>query len=334
MKRKWTGCALLAALVSVGAQAGEAPSNKNDGSLTGQSNGVPSTHNNGTYSPQNTGASSGWGEVKPVASEPKAIVPDGWSGSARLGLSYTSGNTRQTDIDGKFELNFDNEQWKDNFYLQGLRSRSRYDTEDAQGKPVQRMSTTENRYDIGASVGYKLDPRSYIVTAARYGRDAFAANLWTGVVSVGYGYIALNTERNYLFFEVGPGYRRYRPADVGQWVYPPAPDVAADENTASNGTGAPEPTYVMVRQKTRSGMIGRGLVGYTFRINDRVSLGDSLLIEAGSGYDYYQNDLDLTVNMTEKLALSVGWQVRYNSNAQNGTRPTDSVLTTNVVYSF
>jgi len=38
--------------------------------------------------------------------------------------------------------------------------------------------------------------------------------------------------------------------------------------------------------------------------------------------------------MTKKLALKLGYQVRYNSNNPPGTKSTDQLYTTNLVYNF
>jgi putative salt-induced outer membrane protein len=132
-------------------------------------------------------------------------------------------------------------------------------------------------------------------------------------VSVGYGYIALKTERTELSFEVGPGYKRYRPADLSE-------DVG----------GVP----VKVQQDSQSEVVGRGLINYKYRITDNTALEDTLLLEAGSKNKYYQNDIGLSVSMTRKMALKLGYQVRYNSDVQINTKHTDTLLTTNLVYNF
>ncbi len=297
MTRKWIGRALLMALVSFGAQADE-------------------------VSPADTGA--------------KPIVPYGWSGSAQLGASIASGNSTSAAADGKFAVGLNTDQWKHSFYLEGEYSRAQYDTEDAQGNPTQRMETTAKRYDVGLTLGYKLNQRSYIYQSTRYGHDRFAANLWDAVVSAGYGYIALNTERSYLYFEAGPGYRKYRPADVEQTVPSSSelPAASSDEGTAQSDGGGDNSTTIMVRQASRSTLIGRGLIGYTYLFNSTVSLSDTLLIEAGTGFSYYKNNLSLVVAMTKKLALTAGYELRYNSDAQGGTKSVDSLLTTNLRYTF
>jgi putative salt-induced outer membrane protein len=237
----------------------------------------------------------------------------GWSGSGEFGFASATGNSRSQNINAKLGLNQENEQWKNSFFLDGLRSKSQQKVVDANGNTVAQYNTTANRYEGGASVGYKLDPRSYIVSAARYEHDDFGSNLWQGVVSLGYGYIALKDERNELSFEIGPGYKKYRPADV---------------SVAVNGVS------VRQQQATQSEIVARGLANYKLKLTDNTAFEDTFLMEAGSKNTYLQNDAGLAVSMTKKLALKVGFQVRHNSNVLPGVKKSDTLTTTNLVYSF
>ena len=237
----------------------------------------------------------------------------GWSGTGEFGFASARGNSRSENANAKLGLSQENELWKNNFFLTGLRSKGNVTVKDAAGNTVDRFSTTANRYEAGASVGYKLDPRSYIVGAARYEHDDFGSNLWQGTVSLGYGYIALKSQSTELSFEIGPGYKRYRPANKLQAV---------------NGVSMP------VRQPTQAEAVARGLINYKYRITDNTAFEDTLLLEAGSQNKYYQNDAGVSVSMTKKMALKVGLQVRYNSNTQPGTKSTDTLTTTNLVYNF
>jgi putative salt-induced outer membrane protein len=237
----------------------------------------------------------------------------GWSGSGEFGFASSTGNSRSQNVNAKLGLSKENDQWKNSFFLDGLRSKSQQTIEDEAGNTIEQFNTTANRYDGGASVGYKLDPRSYIVGAARYEHDDFGANLWQGIVSLGYGYIALKDERNELSFEIGPGYKRYRPAD--------AHIIVNSENVA-------------VRQPTESEMVGRGLINYKYKLTENTTFEDTLLVEAGSKNSYLQNDAGLAVSMTRKLALKIGFQVRHNTDVLPETKNTDTLTTTNLVYSF
>ena len=237
----------------------------------------------------------------------------GWSGSGEFGFASATGNSRSQNINAKLGLNQENEQWKNSFFLDALRSKSQQRLVDAAGNTITQFNTTASRYDTGASVGYKLDPRSYIVTAARYEHDQFGANLWQGIVSLGYGYIALKDDRNELSFEIGPGYKRYRPADV---------------YLVANGAS------VRQQQPTKAEAVARGLVNYKYKLTDNTSLEDTFLMEAGSKNTYLQNDVGLAVSMTRKLALKIGFQVRHNSSVLPSVKKTDTLTTTNLVYSF
>ncbi|SFR95465.1 putative salt-induced outer membrane protein [Dyella sp. OK004] len=237
----------------------------------------------------------------------------GWSGSGEFGFASARGNSRTENVNAKLGLNQENELWKNNFFLNGMRSKGEVKVVDSTGAEIDRFSTTANRYDTGASVGYKLDPRSYIVGAARYEHDDFGANLWQGIVSIGYGYIALKTESTELSFEAGPGYKRYRPAD---------------RTVNINGVNVEQ------HQDTQGEVVGRGLVNYKYRLTANTAVEDTLLLEAGSKNKYYQNDVGLSVSMTKKMALKVGYQIRYNSDVLPGTKNTDTLMTTNLVYNF
>jgi len=253
-------------------------------------------------------------QAQDASTDPSAATNNGgWSGSGEFGFASATGNTRSQNINAKLGLNQENEQWKNNFFVDALRSKSQQKVVDTAGNTISEFNTTANRYDGGASVGYKLDPRSYIVGAARYEHDQFGANLWQGVVSLGYGYIALKDERNELSFEIGPGYKRYRPADVHVLV---------------GGVLVPQ------QQATQGEMVARGLVNYKYKITDNTAFEDTFLMEAGSKNTYLQNDAGLAVSMTRKLALKVGFQVRHNSDVLVAVKKTDTLTTTNLVYSF
>ena len=237
----------------------------------------------------------------------------GWSGSGEFGFASATGNSRSQNVNAKLGLSQENEQWKNSFFVDALRSKSEQKIVDANGDTIEQFNTTANRYDAGASVGLKLDPRSYIVGAGRYEHDQFGANLWQATVSLGYGYIALKDERNELSFEIGPGYKRYRPADTIVVV-----------------GGVP----VTQHQPTEAEAVARGLINYKFKLSANTAFENTFLTEAGSKNTYMQNDAGLAVSMTKKLALKVGFQVRYNSDVQPGVKKTDTLTTTNFVYSF
>ena len=78
------------------------------------------------------------------------------------------------------------------------------------GQSSRKYHLTSNRYEAGASAGYKLDERSYIVGALRYENDEFSPFKYQAVGSIGYGYTLIKNQRTELSFEIGPGYKRFQ----------------------------------------------------------------------------------------------------------------------------
>ena len=243
----------------------------------------------------------------------KAAANGDWTGTGELGFASTTGNTRSQNLNAKLNLNQETAQWKNNFFLDALRSKNQVKVVNSAGASVNEYDTTANRYDAGASAGYKLDPRSYIVGAARYEHDDFGANRWSAIVSVGYGYIALKTDRSELSFEIGPGYKEYQP------------------NQTTITVGGVSVPYTQGRQEEA---VARGLVNYKYRLTSNTSFEDTYLLEAGSKDTYMQNDAGLSVSMTKKLSIKVGFEVRHNSSVLPGIKKTDTLTTTNIVYNI
>ncbi|TAM91836.1 MAG: DUF481 domain-containing protein [Rhodanobacteraceae bacterium] len=245
----------------------------------------------------------------------------GWSGSGEFGLANATGNTKSLNIDAKLKLGFEDDTWKDAFFLDANRAKSNVKVpvivNGVETGTTNSYETTANHYAVGGSVGYKFNPRAYVVGAARYDHDDFAPNRWQEVASIGFGYILLKDARNELSFEVGPGYKRYQPQTY----------------TVVDTTVTP-PLVTTVVPPTQDEAIGRGLVNYKLALTDSASLQETFLAEVGSQNKYYQNDIGVAVAMTRTLALKVAYENRYNSNIVPGTKHLDSLFTTNLVYSF
>ncbi|TAN04689.1 MAG: DUF481 domain-containing protein [Rhodanobacteraceae bacterium] len=249
-------------------------------------------------------------------------APDSnWSGSGEFGLANATGNTKSLNADAKLKLGYEDDTWKDAFFLDANRAKSNVKVpvyvNGVETGTTDSYETTANHYDVGGSVGYKFNPRAYVVGAARYDHDDFAPNRWQEVVSVGFGYILLKDARQELSFEAGPGYKRYQPQTY----------------TVVDSTVTP-PLVTTVIPPKQNEAIGRGLVNYKLALTDSASLQETFLAEVGNQNKYYQNDIGVAVAMTKTLALKVAYENRYNSNIVPGTKHLDSLFTTNLVYSF
>lgn len=252
-----------------------------------------------------------------------ALADEGWSGSGEAGLAASRGNSKSENVNIKLAFKKEDQTWKHQAYLTALRSKGQTTVSNAvigpDGQPVIIDSTnydlTANRYEVGGSSGFKLDERSYIVGALRYENDDFSSYEYQWTASIGYGYTMIKNARTELSFEVGPGYKRY------------------DERPYAVIGGVP-PVTTIVNPDVDGEVIGRGLVAFKHQLTDSTSFENTLLIEAGSSNKFMQNDTGLAVSMTDKLALKLGYQVRRNSDVTPGSKKTDQLLTTNLVYKF
>lgn len=243
-----------------------------------------------------------------------------WSGTGEVGFAAARGNAKSENLNAKLQFKKEDEQWKHNFYLTALRAKGEIKTPyiDGNGDLAYKKDyeLNANRYELGASSGYKLDERSYIVGAVRYENDDFSPFDYQAVISIGYGYTVLKNASNELSFEVGPGYKRYKPVDVI------GPELDADNNPVRHSFGS------------EGEVVGRGLVAYRHSFTDTTSFVNTLLVEAGSDNTFLQNDAGLQVDINKKLALKVGYQIRHNSDVAPGTKKNDQLMTTNLVYNF
>lgn len=241
-----------------------------------------------------------------------------WSGSGEAGFAAARGNAKSENLNAKLQFKKEDDQWKDTFYLTALRSKGEVKTATlVNGQLVNQSSydLTSNRYELGASMGYKLDERSYIVGALRYENDDFSPFKYQWVASIGYGYTVLKNASDELSFEIGPGYKTYRPIDT------------------VSAFGTP-PVLVRTSYDSNSEIVARGLMAYKHNFSENTSFVDTFLMEAGSDNTFLQNDAGLQVDMNKKLALKVGYQVRTNSDVAPGIKKTDQLITTNLVYNF
>ncbi|HMM66722.1 MAG TPA: DUF481 domain-containing protein [Dokdonella sp.] len=229
-----------------------------------------------------------------------------WSGSGEVGFAATTGNTKSQNLNAKLAFKKEDVQWKHNFFLNALRSKG-----EANGE----YDLTANRFEAGASSGYKFDERSYLVGATRYEHDDFSPYKYQWIVSLGYGYTIIKNQQTELSAEVGPGYRRL------------------DKRPYELVSGNP-PVTTIIDPSAEGNVVGRGLVSFKHQFNESTSFENVSLIETGSNNTFLQNDAGIAVSMSEKLALKLGYQVRHNSDVNPGKEKTDQLITTNLVFKY
>ena len=237
-----------------------------------------------------------------VAWLPAAALAQGWTGTGEVGIAASRGNARSENINAKLAFAFEDARWKHDFHAAVLRAKGEVAGDfDGDGVPEERFELSANRYELGASSGFKTGERSRWLAAVRYENDDFAPYSSQATVSVGYGYTFTDTEQTGLSVEIGPGYRRAELAGSGE---------------------------------TESGLIARGKLDWRHALTATTALTNVLLVEAGSDNTFAQDDFGVAVAMNERFALKAGLQVRHNTDVEPGIKRTDSLVTVNLVYTF
>lgn len=223
-----------------------------------------------------------------------ASAEDGWKGEGELGLALSRGNSETESLNAKLGLTFEDANWKHALGFSALRQKGESATSED-------LELTANRYELSGSTAYKFSERAYVIGALRYENDDFAPYEYQTIASVGLGWYAVKNDVTEWLFEGGPGYRRYKEVATGE---------------------------------TDGQVVFRGVMGFKHVFTETTSFENNLLVEAGSDNTFAQNDSGLVVKMNAKLALKAGLQFRHNTDVAPGLKKTDSLFTTNLVYSF
>ena len=233
---------------------------------------------------------------------PAPPPPQGvWIGKGQFGFLNSHGNSDAESVNGNIDLNRYDGPWKNELYLGGL-----------YGKSV--GVTSAQRWDAHTQSNYNFSDDLYAFGGLRYERDSFNGFQYQASVTGGVGYKFLDTDENKLTGQIGAGYRRLRPEDI----YKDADGVV----------------YARVLHDSTGEVIGTAGLDYSHAFNKSTVFTNKFLTEAGSENTMIHDELALTVKMTDKLALSVGYGITNNSNPPPTIQKLDTVATVNLVFAF
>jgi putative salt-induced outer membrane protein len=229
-------------------------------------------------------------------------TPVGWTGSGQAGVVLARGNADTTTANVKFDATDTYGDWKHLLHLAFLYGESA-DIASAQ------------RLEGAWQTNYSFTPRLFVFGSAQGEDDHFDGFVYQATLSTGIGYKFFDADSTKLTGNVGFGYRRLQTETLEH---------------ANGGTQVTGRTY---GESTSDG-VGTAGLDYTQQLTKTTKLTDKLLIASGGQNTSVANDFAIAVNMTDALALSFGYGLRYNSNPPTGTKSTDELTTINVVYSF
>ncbi len=220
-----------------------------------------------------------------------------WTGKGEAGLVIASGNTNTKTANAKLNLADEVGKWKYAFGLDGLY------TSDSD-------VATAQRWEAFQQTDYNYTDKTFVFGAARYEDDRFSGFVYQATLSAGLGRKFINNDSTKFTGTAGIGYKIFETRD------------AFDPTTG---------VLTTPREKD-SEAVFRGTLDYDHRLTSNTRLIDKFLMESGTNNTLGQNDISIQVNMTDLLAIAIGYSVKYNSDPPNGFRSADKLTTFNLVY--
>lgn len=224
-----------------------------------------------------------------------------WEGKGEAGFVLARGNSTATSLNAKLDVHRDVDSWQYNVFASYLYGRNA-------------TFTTARRAEARLQIDHELTERAFWFAAGRFENDAFSGFDYQASVTAGAGYRFLDDEESKVTVTLGAGYRRLRPETLVR---------SAEDEVIARLRGVPETEAV-----------ARATFDADHRLTDTTRVVERLLVESGAGNTSVVNDLSLEVRVTESLALSLGYGVRYNTNPPNDSRSTDQLTTLNLVYAI
>lgn len=224
-----------------------------------------------------------------------------WTGKGQAGYTSSQGNSQAKSATAALDMGLVEGPWQHTFHLGGLYGES--------AKVV-----AAERWDTAWQSAYNFTKQFYGFGGVRYQHDLYNGFLYQESIATGVGYKIFDSDATKLDVQVGVGYRKLRP------------DVLVQDSTGA----------VIARelQPIESGAIGTVGVNYSQALSATTTLTDKLLVESGSSDTLITNALAVSVKISTKLALSVGYAIQDNSKPPEGAKKLDTLETVNIVYSF
>src|SRR5690554_771178 len=225
----------------------------------------------------------------------------GWEVAAELGVIATSGNTETTSIQGKISATQRLAYWHNEYVFSTLFKEDQVTADDG----TKTTEKTAEKYFLSAKTAYQLQQEhSNLFAYGSHAKDEFGAYSEYSTLSVGYGTRLYNAENMQLDIEVGPGFFR------GERVL--ADESVQDEN----------------------GMILRGAASYAWQISESAEFKQTLSVESGEDNTRTIAETSLTTRINGSLQMKVGFDVKNDSEVNEGKENTDTTTYVNLVYKF
>jgi putative salt-induced outer membrane protein len=222
-------------------------------------------------------------------------------GKGQLGFLSSHGNSDAESLNANIDVLRYDGPWKNEVYAA-----------DLYGKNSGIVSA--ERWETWGQSNYTISGDLFAFGGLRYEHDLFDGFQYQASVTGGLGYKIFNTDDTKLTAQVGAGYRRLRPELIDK-------DASGEviSRTPLEATG---------------NAIATAGVDFSHAFTKTTVFTNKFLMEAGSSNTLLRDDLALTVKMSDKLALSVGYGIKDNTKPPAPLKKLDTVASVNLVFGF
>lgn len=130
-----------------------------------------------------------------------ALAHSEWKGEAGAGLLTTSGNSETESFNGKFMLDWKQDEWKNSFTATAINNG------DEDGRSAE-------RYTVGDKLDWHFSERDYLFGAVDWEKDLFGGFRERTAETAGYGRHLLTGPIHTLDAEIGAGWRQTKEQDT------------------------------------------------------------------------------------------------------------------------
>jgi putative salt-induced outer membrane protein len=224
-----------------------------------------------------------------------------WIGKGQFGFLSSHGNSDAESLNGNIDMLRYDGAWKNEVYLGGL-----------YGKNSGIVSA--ERWETRGQSNYTISGDLFAFGGLRYEHDLFDGFQYQASATAGIGYKFINSNDTKLSAQIGAGYRRLRPETI---IKDDSGEVVS--RTPLDATGE---------------AIATAGVDFSHSFTKTTVFTNKFLVEAGSSDTLLHDDIALTVKMSDKLALSVGYGITDNTKPPAPLKKLDTLASVNVVFSF
>lgn len=224
-----------------------------------------------------------------------------WTGTGQLGYVASQGNSPAKSANAVLDMSYLQDAWKHIFHFDFL-----------YGEAANVVSA--ERWDTLWQSNFNFTSDFFVFGNARYGHDLFDGFEYQASAATGIGYNVIKTDTTTLTVQAGAGYLWQRPEDI-----------------TKDAAGAVTARMLLPSDNTAVATAG---LTYSQKITPTTTLSDALLVNAGSGNSLITNTFQLSVKISTKLSLALGYNIQDNTQPPPHLKSLDEFETVNLAYSL